>query len=181
MQATRCNMSVHLIIDGYNLIRQSTALGRIDAADIQEGRDALLRLLAIYRKLKRHRITVVFDGMDAAWGTPNRDQFQGITVVFSRQGESADQVIKGMGAAMQEKAMVVTSDREIIASAQRSGCGVISASDFEEKLRMASLLDSGGGASEDDSEGWAATTRKKGPSRRLPKKQRQLQRKQKKL
>ncbi|MFH1980470.1 MAG: NYN domain-containing protein [Pseudomonadota bacterium] len=174
-------MSVHILIDGYNLIRQSAALSRIDAADIQDGRAALLDLLAAYRKLKKHRITVVFDGMDAAWGVPNRDQSQGIAIVFSRHEETADQVIKRMGAAMRENAMVVTSDRDIIASAQHSGCAVISAPDFEEKLRMAALMDAGGGAFEEDSKGWTPTTRKKGPGRRLSKKQRQLQRKQEKL
>jgi predicted RNA-binding protein with PIN domain len=174
-------MSVHILIDGYNLIRQSAALATIDAADILDGRNALLQLLAAYRKLKRHRITVVFDGMDAAWGTPERDHYQGITVVFSRQGESADNVIKRMSAALREKAMVVTSDRDIINAVERSGCAVISAPAFGEKLRMAALLETGDDAADADASGWAPTTRKKGPRRRLPKKQRGLQRKQRKL
>lgn len=174
-------MSVHILIDGYNLIRQSATLGAIDATDIQNGRQVLLQLLAAYRKLKRHRITVVFDGMDAAWGTPDRDNYQGITVRFSRQGESADHVLKQMGSTLREKAVVVTSDRDIISAVERSGCAVISSPAFEEKLRMAALLETGENASEADSSGWTPTTRKKGPRRRLPKKQRGMQRKQRKL
>gem|GEM_PF-4650786 len=30
-------MSIHLIIDGYNVIRQSAELARLDARDLQEG------------------------------------------------------------------------------------------------------------------------------------------------
>ena len=174
-------MSVHILIDGYNLIRQSATLSGIDAADIQAGREALLGLLAAYRRLKKHRITVVFDGMDAAYGTPARDQYRGMTVVFSRQGETADQVIKRMGAAMGEKAMVVTSDRDIVASVEHRGCTVISAPAFEEKLQLAVLMEGGDDGAAAASEGWTPTTRKKGPRRRLPKKQRRMRRKQKKL
>ena len=45
-------MGLHLIIDGYNLIRQSAELSRIDRQDITAGRDALLGHLAGYRRLK---------------------------------------------------------------------------------------------------------------------------------
>ncbi len=174
-------MPVHILIDGYNVIRQSAALSGIDAADIQAGREALLELLAAYRRYKKHYITVVFDGMEAAYGTPSRDQYRGMTVVYSRQGENADQVIKRMGAAMGEKAIVVTSDRDIVASVEHRGCTVISAPAFEEKLRLAVLMAGGHDGTAATSEGWTPTTRKKGPGRRLPKKQRRLRRKQKKL
>ena len=55
-------MSIHIIIDGYNLIRQSTTLSALDQQDIMLGREALVDTLAAYRKIKHHRITVVFDG-----------------------------------------------------------------------------------------------------------------------
>lgn len=174
-------MSVHLLIDGYNLIRQSVALSAIDAQDIQDGRMALLAALTAYRRIKRHRITVVFDGMGADYGTPDRDQHRGITVVFSRRGETADQVIKRMARHHGQKAMVVTSDRDIASSAERSGCAVISAPAFEEKLQMATMMDGGGGHEDDASREWVPTTRKKGPARRLSKKQRRMQRKHRKL
>jgi len=47
-------MAVHIIIDGYNLIRQSAELSRLDRRDLQHGREALLELLAAYKKIKRH-------------------------------------------------------------------------------------------------------------------------------
>jgi len=58
-------LSIHIIIDGYNLIRQSNSLSILDMQDIQLGREALVDMLAAYKKVKPHRITVVFDGTTA--------------------------------------------------------------------------------------------------------------------
>ena len=55
-------MSVHVIVDGYNLIRQSAALSKFDQTDLQLGREALIDNLAAYKRIKKHKITVVFDG-----------------------------------------------------------------------------------------------------------------------
>jgi len=54
-------MSFHIIIDGYNLIRQSCTLAAFDQKDLQLGREVLLDKLAAYKKIKHHKITVVFD------------------------------------------------------------------------------------------------------------------------
>ena len=55
-------MALHLIIDGYNIIRQSPELLSKESQDLRWGREALLEKLAAYRRLKKHPITVVFDG-----------------------------------------------------------------------------------------------------------------------
>ena len=41
---------MHLIVDGYNVIRQSPRMQFLDAVDLQSGREALLELLAHYRR-----------------------------------------------------------------------------------------------------------------------------------
>ncbi|MBU4288844.1 MAG: NYN domain-containing protein, partial [Proteobacteria bacterium] len=69
-------MSLHIIIDGYNLIRQSTTLSDLDRQDIQLGREALLNMLAAYKKIKRHRITVVFDGTNAHFSSQRKDKIK---------------------------------------------------------------------------------------------------------
>ena len=56
-------MSLHIIIDGYNLIRQSGQLSMLDMQDLQLGREALVDMLAAYKRFKAHRITVVCDGL----------------------------------------------------------------------------------------------------------------------
>ncbi|MBN1828305.1 MAG: NYN domain-containing protein, partial [Deltaproteobacteria bacterium] len=55
---------MHIIIDGYNFIRQSDRLRRFERISLEEGRKQLLRTVGEYRKLRGHKITVVFDG----WG-----------------------------------------------------------------------------------------------------------------
>ena len=173
-------MSIHIIIDGYNLIRQSTKLSSLDQQDIMLGREALMGMLAAYRKIKPHRITVVFDGRNSPVFSPQRTRQKGISIRFSRSGESADDVIKRMANREREKALVVSSDREVTEFSAASGAATISAQRFEAKIAMAAHFDSP--IDEDgDSQGWAPTTKKKGPSRRLPKKQRRNRMKIKKL
>jgi len=173
-------MSIHIIIDGYNLIRQSTTLSTLDQQDIMLGREALVDMLAAYRKIKPHRITVVFDGRNSPSFSPQRNRQKGIPIRFSHSGESADDVIKRMARGEREKALVVSSDREVVDSAAASGAAIISSQEFEAKIEMAVHLDSPISEAE-DYPGWTPTTKKKGPSRRLPKKQRRNRMKIKKL
>jgi predicted RNA-binding protein with PIN domain len=164
-------MSIHIIIDGYNLIRQSKSLSILDLQDIQLGREALVERLAAYKKVKSHRITVVFDGTEAPPFSQRRQRHKGISIVFSQIGESADAVIKKMARREKQKALVVTSDQDIVQSATSSGAATVSADVFENKITMSMAME-GTEIDENDYSGWKPSTKKKGPSRRLPKKKR---------
>jgi len=144
------------------------------------GREALIDTLAAYKKIKSHKITVVFDGTNAPDFSQQLDRVKGIEIRFSRSGESADAVIKKMASKEREKALVVSSDRDIIHCAASSGAATISASLFEEKLAMAAYVNHEDFNREDKS-GWTPTTRKKGPKRKRSKKERQNRIKVKKL
>ena len=135
------------------------------------GREALVNMLAAYRKIKPHRITVVFDGSNSPIFSPQRTRQKGISIQFSRSGESADDIIRRMANREREKALVVSSDREVADSAASSGAATISAQAFEAKIDLAANLGDPIGEDE-DYVGWTPTTKKKGPSRRLSKKQR---------
>lgn len=173
-------MSIHIIIDGYNLIRQSNSLSILDRQELQLGRDALLDMLGRYKRVKGHRITVVFDGINAPSFSQQRDQVKGIKIKFSRKGESADTVIKRMVFGEKEKALVVSSDMDVVKFAASKGAATISAPLFEEKIAMTAYLETKGVERENDG-GWVPTTKKKGPSRRLSKKERRSRAKIKKL
>jgi len=173
-------MSIHIIIDGYNLIRQSPSLSLLDHQEMQLGREALIDLLAKYKRVKHHKITVVFDGTNALSSTGHRDSINGIEIKFSRFGELADSVIKKIAAGEKEKALVVSSDRDVADSAYLSGAAVIDSIEFEKKLEMAAYSD-GFSVDGKDEDGWIPTTKKKGPSRRLPRKKRRSIAKIKKL
>ena len=100
-------MAIHIIIDGYNLIRQSPDLARLDRQDLQLGREALVDMLATYKKLKPHAITVVFDGMDPPSLFGSRDRAKGIAIRYSQGGESADDLIRRMARKEKGKALGV--------------------------------------------------------------------------
>jgi predicted RNA-binding protein with PIN domain len=174
-------MAIHIIIDGYNLIRQSRRLSELDRLDLQLGRENLLKMLAAYKKIKRHRMTVVFDGIDACGLYRQRDRVKGVAVIFSRQGESADDLIKRMVTKEGQKTLVVSSDREVSGFAEANGAATIGSPEFLDKLDMAEMISLKGAVSEEEMKGWKPTTRKKGPRRRLSKKERRNRRRMEKL
>jgi len=169
---------MHLIIDGYNVIRQSPRLQFLDVMDLQAGRQALLEMLALYRRRSRHQITVVFDGWQQGDLKESRDRYQGILIIYSRRGERADEVIKRLLRQERERSLVVTSDREIQICAEQARAAWIAAAQFE-----LSYLHDSSEAADPDAEANFPTRGacKKGPSRRLSKRLRQRQQRLKKL
>jgi predicted RNA-binding protein with PIN domain len=170
-------MSLHLIIDGYNLIRRSPTLSVLDRQDLEKGRAELIRRLAKYKRIRPLPITVIFDG----WNQPDlivsRTMEKGIQVVFSGRGQKADELIIQRTKKMGERALVVTSDRGIQSQVERHGATVIPSEEFELKIEMALHEAQNGSEPEDcgdqrDLRG----TRKKGPSRRLPRHMRKARR-----
>lgn len=169
---------MHLIVDGYNIIRQSPRLQFLDAMDLQAGREALLALLAQYRRRSHHQITVVFDGWQRGDLKESRDRHEGILIIYSRRGERADEVMKRLLTQERERALVVTSDREIQVCAEQVKAAWINAGEFE-----LSYLNDPAEAAEDDAQADSSArgTHKKGPARRLSKRLRQRQQRLKKL
>lgn len=174
-------MAIHIIVDGYNFIRQSEDLAALDRQDLELGRDALVDMLAAYKKLKAHKITVVFDGTAESVLYPSRDRAKGIAIRYSKGGESADDLIRRMARREKDKALVVSSDREVMTAAEAFGATAVSSTVFAEKVAMAQYLTIKGGPDSVESEGWIPTTRKKGPSRRLPKRKRRTRSRMEKL
>ena len=139
-----------IVIDGYNLIRRSPALAPLDRRDLKEGRDALLAALGAYRRLKGHRITVVFDGWERGEASERAALVAGMQVVFSRRGERADQAILRLVEKAAAGSVVVTSDRGLAQQVALTGAVVLSAEEFEERLDRALREGQGAFAQEDD-------------------------------
>lgn len=169
---------MHIIVDGYNLIRQSGTFRQSERRSLEEGRNALIRSLAVYRKLRGHKMTVVFDGWVGGSPHEERDCALGVDIIYSRLGEKADEVIKRLIAKGDEEILVVTSDREIATSAVRHGRSAIPSAAFEERLeRIAEGVPPAGsdGAEVSDEEADRPGMKRKGPARRLSKQQRAAQ------
>ena len=168
-------MPLELIIDGYNLIRQSDTFRRLDARSLEQGREALLLRLAAYQKVRNHPITVVFDG----WGGFNVESTiqkkQGLLVIYTGKGEKADDWIKRKLERMQYGA-VVTSDRDIRNYAERLGIADIPSRLFERTMEAALFsgqkeIDS----DEEEREEEFTEAKRKGPARRLSKQEKRRQ------
>jgi hypothetical protein len=162
------DLSVHLIIDGYNLLHVDRSLIQLNPVQLQWERDRLIDQLSAYGKLKQWEITVVFDGWQGGWHTERRERERGVEIIFSKVGEKADEVIKRLARERGAGAMVITSDREISKYAERMAVAVIPSDQFKEKMENASFKTGGGFEKEEEEEGRGL--KRKGPSKRLSKK-----------
>ncbi len=174
-------MGLHLIVDGYNLIRASDSLSRQESISLADGREALLERLAAYKRIKQWPVTVVFDGADGPGLNYRPAQIKGIKVIFSRLGQIADQVIENLVKQKGAQAVVVTSDRALAAACTAAGATILDSLEFEARLEMAFLSEIKGVGPEDEDLTPTLSTRKKGPRKRKPKADRRRAAKLRKL
>jgi uncharacterized protein len=164
---------MHIIIDGYNLIRQSASLRVHERRGLDEGRNELIKRLSIYHRDRKHRITIIFDGWQGGSIQEERDRYGAIEIIYSKLGEKADDVIKRIVQTNRgEDIVVVTSDRDIASFVTHRGKVVISAQEFEDKMSKPAAVTMKETIDNDD-EPDRKNTRKKGPSRKLSKSKRE--------
>jgi hypothetical protein len=160
---------MHILIDGYNLIRQSLSLRRFERQSLEAGRRALILALAEYKRKKGHNITLVFDGWESGSAQEEHDRQGNINIIYSRRGEKADEVIKRVADQSPEETIVVSSDREIVSYVNRRGKTSLSSIEFETLMSQAidesSNSDFAAKETEADNDHRSS---KKGPAKRLP-------------
>ncbi len=156
---------MHLVIDGYNYIN------RINASSVQRGasmdllRRDFLERCARYKKARSARITVVFDAYDTSSPGRHSENVRGIEVVYSREGETADDVIIGWIRKRPAGLIVVSSDRAIIDEAKARGVA------FLTPVKLAEMMAAPVAFEAKDEEDYEEGPRpKKGNPRKLPKK-----------
>ena len=168
---------MHLIIDGYNLLHVTLPLFQGASEDLQRGREQLIDQLSSYRHKRPCEITIVFDGWRGGWVTERKERNKGIDLIFSKLGETADEVIKRLVKERGSGAVVVTSDREISRYAERMSAAVIPSDQFRERIGPSALRNEGKDALEEEE----TETSKKGPSRTLSKREKRRRAALKKL
>ena len=169
---------MHLIIDGYNLLHVIRSLTLLNPMELQWERDGLIDQLSAYRQMRPYEVTIIFDGWQGGWKTEKKEWKKGIEIIFSRLGEKADEVIKRLVKEKGSGAIVVTSDRDVSRYAERMSAAVIPSDQFREKMERSALTIDKGFHEEGEAEGGL---NKKGPSRRLSKKEKRLRTALKKL
>lgn len=158
-------MPTHLIIDGYNLLGVRGGL----RGDVEAKREALIRDLAGYRRRKGHPVTVVFDGWRSGHPVERAEWREGLEVVYSRQGEQADAVVKRLAEKYGSDCAVVSSDHEIVNFARAHGSQVLTAGEFETRLQASGARPAARKREAEDDEPARRDPKKKGNPRKLPK------------
>jgi predicted RNA-binding protein with PIN domain len=161
----------NIIIDGYNYIHRTRSSGIRADTNLDMVRRAFLDKFVQYKKQKGVRITVVFDAYNSFSTGRQRENYKGIDVVYSRENETADDVMIGWIREKKAGMVIVTSDRAIIDEAKRYGVAFI----VPAKLEMM-IFQAGISKDEEAVEEEAYSVRKKGNPRKLPKKLRKVSR-----
>lgn len=126
-----------LLIDGYNLL---FAMVRGDHArfDVDVEREHLISLLQRYKRKKGACIVAVFDGNHFTQSMLIGDSTvrDGIKIIFTRSGESADDRIVEIVAKERDRKgiKVVTSDRAIVNAVEKLGSQTVSSQSFGAQL-----------------------------------------------
>ncbi|ESP62882.1 putative cytosolic protein [Smithella sp. ME-1] len=170
-----------ILIDGYNLIRQSDNLRRYERKTLEAGRNALIARLVEYGNRRAHQIIVVFDGIQNGWAEEGRDREGKINIIYSRHGERADDVIKRIAAQTAGEVIVVSSDREISSYATLLGKTPLPSLEFEAIMNKVIYAPCETKSSVKKKEINERQSKKKGPAKRLPRAKRQAQTKINKL
>ena len=167
---------MHLLIDGYNLLHVNRSMTQLDSIQLQWERDRLIDQLSTYQKLKSCEITIVFDGWQGGWSTEKRERKKGIELIFSKLGEKADEVIKRLVREKGSGAIVITSDREVSKFAEKMDVAVIASEQFREKIEQSEF-----NVDKIFEEAEGGGFKRKGPSRRLSKREKRKKAALKKL
>ncbi|MBI5327794.1 MAG: NYN domain-containing protein [Deltaproteobacteria bacterium] len=171
-------MAIHLVIDGYNLTGVMTMPGQA-AMDLEGIREELIKRLQAYKRIKGHRITVVFDGKKSGNFYRARANQGGIEVIFSKDGEEADQILREMAKSEESSMTLITSDRAVASFAEAHNVVTMSSGEFDAILSMAIYSDIKGIV--DEGEENDMPTKKSGNPRKLSKQERKRFQRIKKL
>ncbi|RZU52879.1 putative RNA-binding protein with PIN domain [Krasilnikovia cinnamomea] len=106
----------HLIVDGYNVTKRGFA-----EMSLEHQRKRLITGLGGIAAQTGDEVTVVFDGAERVHGLPPAPR--GVRVLFSRKGDTADELIRQLVRAEPagRPIVVVSSDREVADGVRRHG------------------------------------------------------------
>ncbi len=126
---------MHYFIDGYNLLFKE-AWAR-SGPSLQEARKRLIEELDSLASTLNLDLTVVFDAPFQS-DDIKRGHYQSIEIIFTAQGQTADEYLVACADAHGNKALIVTSDRALAFKAKGSHASVEGVHNFLVHLRKKS-------------------------------------------
>lgn len=114
-----------LVIDGYNVLKQALYNKKIT----EKERSAFIRILDVYARKKELDIVLVFDG--GSYGATARERIGVIVIIYSGAKESADAIIMQRLAELKGRdVLMVSSDRQLRKQAAHMGFHSIGSMEF---------------------------------------------------
>jgi hypothetical protein len=105
-------MQEFLVVDGYNIIYAWPEFEKLKETSLEHARSKLVEILANYSPLSGQKILVVFDAHQVKNSVERKETVDGVEVVYTQQGETADSLIERVVGAFlnQGSVYVATSD-----------------------------------------------------------------------
>jgi predicted RNA-binding protein with PIN domain len=85
---------VRILVDGYSLLHNWPKLAPGRPRHSAAARDELIRRLTLYQDAIQTPLTIIFDGYGARPGTTPAESSPGVEVLYSRGGQTADDLIE---------------------------------------------------------------------------------------
>ena len=127
-----------VIVDGYNVVHAWPDLKRLlTGASLEAARDRLVERLSVFGMVVGADMTVVFDAHHSAARNNSEATVDGVRVIFTRKGHSADHIIERMAYDATQAGDVITvatSDRFQRDLVRGMGGAVISALELERRV-----------------------------------------------
>lgn len=104
----------NIFVDGYNVVNSWPVLKQTKNYSFESARQHLIELLTNYAAYKNYNIFIVFDAQLVAGSMEKKDKISNnVTVVFTKEGETADAYIEKTvnNIGRKNEVFVVTSDR----------------------------------------------------------------------
>jgi predicted RNA-binding protein with PIN domain len=126
-----------LVVDGYNVIHAWPQLKALLRDSLEIARDKLIDRLAVYSQVSGTEVTVIFDAHRTTAMANAEEWNQGVRVIFTRKGHSADHAIERLAYTVTgegDPITVATSDgfqRDLV---RGMGGAVISAPELERRV-----------------------------------------------
>ena len=129
----------YLLIDGYNIIFAWEDLKKIAAESLDLARTRLIDRICNYQAFTKENVILVFDAYRVQGGVRKTERVHGITVIYTKEAETADQYIEKTTKALQRsfRVRVATSDHLEQIIILGHGANRIPASEFLEEVRAA--------------------------------------------
>ena len=132
---------MQLIVDGYNIVHAWPSLKRLlTSASLEAAREKLVERLSVLGMISGEEVTVVFDAHHSSAMSNSEETVDGVRVVFTRKGHSADHSIERLAYRAGEAGEIITvatSDRFQGDLVRGMGGAVITALELERRVEDA--------------------------------------------